>query len=177
MLLFQFDLLRCCRDCHEELSLKTANIITALKKESFPSDGQVSETSLMSTHYLLAPESIASGKFDSKSDGNCWDSFTIWEFIAVWSFGIVLWVGNISWIELTCGDRKYSQRERCHTGTLCYSIEWLWFDSQLSDIPSNIAVLAKVQEGLTLSQPPDCPNEYFQLMTECWNLNPAKRPT
>jgi hypothetical protein len=35
-LLFQFDLLRCCRDCHEELSAKTANIIAALKKESFP---------------------------------------------------------------------------------------------------------------------------------------------
>ncbi|KAI0978795.1 hypothetical protein GJ496_000103 [Pomphorhynchus laevis] len=42
---------------------------------------------------------------------------------------------------------------------------------------SNQETLKAVSEGFRLSKPPQCPNSFYHVMTNCWNANPKLRPT
>ena len=38
-------------------------------------------------------------------------------------------------------------------------------------------VMAQVEQGYRMPQPPGCPDPLYQMMLECWNTEPEKRPT
>ena len=42
---------------------------------------------------------------------------------------------------------------------------------------SNEQVIAHVREGNVMSCPDGCPQEIYDLMVDCWNMDPAQRPT
>lgn len=42
---------------------------------------------------------------------------------------------------------------------------------------SNKDVIERVSLGYRLPQPPKCPSEQYDLMTQCWNSNAQQRPT
>ena len=42
---------------------------------------------------------------------------------------------------------------------------------------SNEQVIAHVREGNVMSCPDGCPGEIYDLMVDCWNMDPAQRPT
>jgi len=41
----------------------------------------------------------------------------------------------------------------------------------------NAGIMSKIQSGYRAKQPPSCPDNMYQLMCKCWNLDPAVRPT
>lgn len=42
---------------------------------------------------------------------------------------------------------------------------------------SNEQVVVHVREGNVMSRPEDCPGEIYDLMVDCWNMDPTQRPT
>lgn len=42
---------------------------------------------------------------------------------------------------------------------------------------SNTEVLSQVEHGYRMPSPPGCPPALYEIMYECWNKDPAKRPT
>ena len=38
-------------------------------------------------------------------------------------------------------------------------------------------VLEQVEQGYRMPQPLGCPDPLYQIMLECWNTDPEKRPT
>lgn len=39
-----------------------------------------------------------------------------------------------------------------------------------------VQVMNLLSNGITLERPYECPNELFEVMKECWTLDPEKRP-
>ncbi|OUM60172.1 hypothetical protein PIROE2DRAFT_36387, partial [Piromyces sp. E2] len=60
-------------------------------------------------------------------------------------------------------------------GMLCYEI-FSGGDVPFSDIPEKIIPEA-VKSGKRPNRPPYCPDEIWELMQECWHINPDRRPS
>ncbi|ORX48447.1 hypothetical protein BCR36DRAFT_354816 [Piromyces finnis] len=60
-------------------------------------------------------------------------------------------------------------------GMLCYEI-FSGGDIPFSDIPEKIIPEA-VKSGKRPNRPPYCPDEIWELMQECWHVNPDRRPS
>lgn len=102
-----------------------------------------------------APEAANYSKFSIKSD--------------VWSFGILL-------TELvTYGRNPYPGWSQL-TMRIC---KFRLFHMLFCFIPamSNAEVLKQVTGGHRMQAPPGCPNQLYEIMLECWNADPLKRPT
>ena len=41
----------------------------------------------------------------------------------------------------------------------------------------NVEVLRLIEDNKRLEKPDQCPNDLYQLMLECWQLDDASRPT
>ena len=41
----------------------------------------------------------------------------------------------------------------------------------------NQEVLDEVKKGYQMPKPQNCPEEIYQIMKKCWNLNPEERPS
>lgn len=39
-----------------------------------------------------------------------------------------------------------------------------------------IQILQRITNGETLAKPPYCPKELYELMLQCWSINPEQRP-
>ena len=57
----------------------------------------------------------------------------------------------------------------------------MWEIFSLGELPypgmSSKEVIHQLKEGYRMDMPLDCPNEIFQMMNECWHVNPENRPT
>jgi len=42
---------------------------------------------------------------------------------------------------------------------------------------TNAEVLSRIDKGYRMPQPPQCESKYYNIMVECWNKEPNKRPT
>ena len=65
----------------------------------------------------------------------------------VWSFGIVLWE-----IITYCGITPYPAMTDAY-------------------------VMQQIQQGYRMPQPPGCPDQLYNMMLNCWQMEPANRPT
>jgi len=57
----------------------------------------------------------------------------------------------------------------------------MWEIFEFGKVPyssmSNSETIASVMKGYRLPQPSNCPNEVYQLMLKCWNINSDERPS
>ncbi|KAJ2951162.1 hypothetical protein O0L34_g5554 [Tuta absoluta] len=60
-------------------------------------------------------------------------------------------------------------------GVLCWEV--LSIGQQPYPARTNRQVLAYVRSGGTLDRPPNCPNEFYELLKKCWSYNPEGRPS
>ncbi|KAI5646079.1 protein tyrosine kinase domain-containing protein [Phthorimaea operculella] len=83
----------------------------------------------------------------------------------------------VRWMAVEClVDGVFScQSDVWAWGVLCWEI--LSIGQQPYPARTNRQVLAYVRSGGTLDRPPNCPNEFYELLKKCWSYNPEGRPS
>jgi serine/threonine protein kinase len=110
----------------------------------------------------MAPESYLDGVWNVRTD--------------VWSFAVLLW-GTLRRMVQVLTNSKPDSPTALRTNALLSLVEIYANCTTPWGNLMDSAILPSIQQRHKLPQPDNCSNEIYALMTQCWRLDAASRPT